>query len=445
MAAASTFLAVSGLVVTLIYAGVLAHELDEELIEQLEELQASYRDGPRGEREFERLVRPLARASAETPIACVVQNQSTGAAWGPYGVDELRTWLSQTERDQVTRGPGGLRLFRGALDDELEIALVLDGSDWYGRIPSFGLVVGVVVVLGALLSMFAGRVFGTRVARQLEKVAREISGRDRRVSSEIELPVEGAPDEIRSIVEALEGTLRATRGEVERARLLSAGLAHDLRAPIQALLTSTEVALLSETLTASGKELLREHRSELRTLARTVDNLVAWGAPRVDNTSDEFVDVDLALEFDSRFRGEEEEAARRGVFLDMQKTGELRTHCDPVSLTLAVRNLVGNAITWSPRGGQVLLELVGGDREISIRVDDEGPGVPAEDRERIFTPFVRGKAAPGMRAGYGLGLAIVAFAAERHSGTVSVTASPGGGARFELKLPRQATPEIVPS
>ena len=86
---------------------------------------------------------------------------------------------------------------------------------------------------------------------------------------------------------------------------------------------------------------------------------------------------------------------------------------------LAVRNLVGNAVAWSPDGGQVTLTLDGRGAALIVTVDDEGPGVAPADQERIFVPFVRA-------------------AAERAGGSARVTGAPGGGARFTLELVRRA-------
>jgi len=435
---ATLFLLVSGISVSLVHRVMIAASLDEELLEQLDELRGSWSGSTGGAAEFERLAAPLGRPGAEAPLACVARVLSTGERWGPFGPATLVARLDDPgmEPGLVRRLEGGLRVYQGELSPGISIAVVLDGSAWLGRIRVFELVVTVIALSGALLSLLAGNVFGRRVAALLEQVAAEIENRDARLSSTSGLDVPGAPSEIRAVVEALEATLRQTRGEVQRAQVLAAGLAHDLRAPVQSLLTSTQVALLQPPAEADARKLLAEHLTQLRVLGRTVDNLVAWGSPRVAAGGEERVTLDLASELEARLKAEEEEAARRGIFLDVQRSGSLELHCDPGALTLAVRNLVGNAITWSPDGGQVLVRLTGKASEIEIVVEDEGPGVRPEERERIFRPFVRGATAPGQRAGYGLGLAIVSFAAERHGGSVRVEDAPSGGARFVLHIPR---------
>ena len=101
-----------------------------------------------------------------------------------------------------------------------------------------------------------------------------------------------------------------------------------------------------------------------------------------------------------------------------------------------VRNVVANALDWAPPAGRVRVSIRGDSDGIHVVVDDSGPGVPLEERARIFDPFVRGRIRQGRRIGYGLGLAIARSAVEAHGGTISVTESPLGGARFTMTLRR---------
>jgi len=113
---------------------------------------------------------------------------------------------------------------------------------------------------------------------------------------------------------------------------------------------------------------------------------------------------------------------------------------DPDALSRIVRNLVDNAARHA--AGRVALSLGEEDGRVVLTVDDDGPGIPEADRERVFERFVR---LDGARArddgGSGLGLAIVAELVAAHGGTVVAAANPLGGARVEVILPRLADPE----
>jgi signal transduction histidine kinase len=89
----------------------------------------------------------------------------------------------------------------------------------------------------------------------------------------------------------------------------------------------------------------------------------------------------------------------------------------------------------------VNVDLEGAANEVVITVDDAGPGVPVELREKIFEPFYRGPAARGGRIGYGLGLALARSAVDAQGGRIEVGTSPAGGARFRVVLPRQGRAE----
>jgi signal transduction histidine kinase len=220
---------------------------------------------------------------------------------------------------------------------------------------------------------------------------------------------------------------------------LTTGLAHELGSPLQNLIGETEVALMSERDSEQYRAVLRSHLEELRDIGYAIGNLMTLCA--IDATDKgaaaELERFDLGREAELRLRRERTHAERRGVQLAIEPHGDLEIEGDREALLLAVSNLVANAIDWSPPGGRVVCDISGVDGEVDVTVDDAGPGVPDDERQHIFEPFQRGRAAKGRRAGYGLGLAIAKRAVDAHGGGVSVERSPLGGARFRLSLPRK--------
>jgi two-component system sensor histidine kinase BaeS len=112
---------------------------------------------------------------------------------------------------------------------------------------------------------------------------------------------------------------------------------------------------------------------------------------------------------------------------------------DPARLRQLVMILVDNAIRHSPRGGAVRVVVRPAGDAASVAVEDAGPGVPPQDRPRVFDRFWRAPGAPA--GGTGLGLAIAKWIAEHHDGTISVDQSAAGGARFEVRIPSSPLPE----
>ena len=115
---------------------------------------------------------------------------------------------------------------------------------------------------------------------------------------------------------------------------------------------------------------------------------------------------------------------------------EILVYGHPVLLAAALRNLLDNAFKFSMPGTPVRIAVAAREDVTTATVDDGGPGIPETERARVFDPFYRGAEARASRAGFGLGLPILRRVARSHGGDVAVSASPQGGARFELMLPR---------
>ena len=120
---------------------------------------------------------------------------------------------------------------------------------------------------------------------------------------------------------------------------------------------------------------------------------------------------------------------------------EARTiEADPAKLHDIVRNLVENAVNYSPEGATIELEALGRDGMVAIVVSDSGPGIPPEDLRRVFERFYRVDKARSRPGGTGIGLAIVRHLVELHGGQVTAENRPGGGARFTVALPHRPVP-----
>ena len=204
-------------------------------------------------------------------------------------------------------------------------------------------------------------------------------------------------------------------------RQLLAVLVHEVRSPVAAL------AALAEAW--RDERLGREERRSLAALAvaacHGIDRVVTDAAV----ASVVFEDVDpgelaMVTAEVARLHGAPVEA-------DVEP-GLPRLQADPVRIRQALDNLVANALTHAPSDEPVVVGARVVDGELLLSVTDSGPGIPAEERSRVFEPGVR---LDPSRPGSGLGLAVVRAIAEAHGATIRLESPPGGGSTFTLAFP----------
>lgn len=253
--------------------------------------------------------------------------------------------------------------------------------------------------------------------------------------------VEGAPDEIVDVAAALNDMLERIDAGMQAMRTFTAGLAHELRSPLQSLTGEMEVTLLSDRSPDEYRRVLGSNLEDLHDLSDAVDNLVAY-CRRADPGKDDWRrhPFDLAAEAEIRLARERRAAARAEVRLEVEASGDTTLVADREAILRVVRNLVGNALDWSPAHGLVTVRVVDRDDHVELIVEDEGPGVPPELGARIFEPFVSGAPQPGHRSGYGLGLAICKSVIDAHGGTLQYESRRPAGTRFTATIPRSNRP-----
>jgi signal transduction histidine kinase len=224
----------------------------------------------------------------------------------------------------------------------------------------------------------------------------------------------------------------------EADRRFAADVSHELRSPLQTLSAATSVLLrrkdgLDER-AAAAVELLDAEVQRFESLVTDLLELARSDRPAERRPTD-VVALARAL------------VASRGLppgVLDVHE-GPLEGDVDPRRFEQVLANLVDNAVNHG--GGVVRVGLAVEPSRIVLEVDDEGAGVPADERELVFDRFARGRAA-SMRSGShgtGLGLALVAQHVHAHGGTVEVLDRPGGGARFRVVLPDGTPPPDLPA
>ncbi|HKU16347.1 MAG TPA: sensor histidine kinase KdpD [Steroidobacteraceae bacterium] len=218
---------------------------------------------------------------------------------------------------------------------------------------------------------------------------------------------------------------------------LLASISHDLRTPLAV------IAGASSTLAERGQDLDEASRTSL---ARSIELKAREISELVSNVLDltrlESGQIALRREWESLDDLVGSALARveerlRSYPLEVQIPADLATvHVDADLVVQALANLLDNVAKYTPAGTRVRIAARDEDEWVRVTVDDEGPGLPATDRDRLFDKFQRGRD-EGTVVGAGLGLAICRAIVAAHGGTISAGDRPGGGARFQFTLPAQ--------
>jgi two-component system sensor histidine kinase TctE len=240
------------------------------------------------------------------------------------------------------------------------------------------------------------------------------------------------PEETRTLIHALNGLLGQVAATHRNQQRFLANAAHQLRTPLAGLRAHTELALSQPLPDGARAQVEQVHEATIRT-ARLANQLLALaraepgghtGAPGpvelkavVEGAADEWVHRALERDLDLGF--DLEPASVQG---------------DEFLLREALANLLHNAIEYSPRGARVTVRTGGRDGRPFLEVEDEGPGIPASERERVLDRFYRVPGTPG--TGSGLGLAIVREIASGHGAAIAIGDGAGGrGTRVALTFP----------
>ena len=288
--------------------------------------------------------------------------------------------------------------------------------------------------IGTLLALLSG----WAVARtSLVPVQLLIDGTERiaRTDDLTPLPVYGS-DELARLTESFNTMLKSLQKSRVRQSQLVADAGHELKTPLTSLRTNIELLMMASKNQSGGispddiADLEHDVMSQLEELTNLVTDLVDLA--REDSHYSVIEPIDLCELLD----GVIDRVQRRRLditfsfdLIDWYLMGDQR------GLSRAFLNVLDNAAKWSPPGGTVRMVMRQVEGElVEVTVDDEGPGIPPEERELVFERFYRAVESRAM-PGSGLGLAIVKQVMESHGGTVQALASPSGGTRMVLRLP----------
>ncbi len=289
----------------------------------------------------------------------------------------------------------------------------------YFALPALGLLIWLAV--GAGLAPLAA-------------VAREVA---RRAPDNL-APLEAgnAPREIAPLVSALNALFERLRTSLEQERRFTADAAHELRTPLAAVKTQAQVAL-GAAHAAERSSALANVVAGADRAARLVEQLLVLARLDPQTALPPGQTVDLRALARQGVAEIAPAAAAKGVEVGLADGGAVSVGGDAVLLAVLLRNLLDNAVRYTPAGGEVEVSLRRTDGGVVLAVVDTGPGIPAAERGRVFDRFHR--LLGSGEEGSGLGLSIVRRIADLHRARVVLDAGPGGrGLRVEAIFPLSA-------
>ncbi|MGA3201412.1 MAG: heavy metal sensor histidine kinase [Bryobacteraceae bacterium] len=299
-----------------------------------------------------------------------------------------------------------------------------------------------VIVLPVVLALagFAGYGLVRRALGPIEQMARRAQEITPQRLHE-RLPNDNADDELGQLARVFNATLARLEQAFEQLRRFTSDASHELRTPLAAIRSVGEVGLQKGGSSAEYRDIIGSMLEEVNRLTSLVDNLLTISRADAGSLQLQMVQIpilQLAREAASLFEVMAEEKS-----LDFLLSGDeaIAVQGDRLFLRQALVNVLHNAVKYSPDGGTISVRVQRNAQEVTVEVEDSGPGVPAEDRAKIFDRFYRvDKARWRESGGAGLGLSITKWVVEAHGGTIGLDGASARGCLFRIQLPRESAP-----
>jgi two-component system sensor histidine kinase GlrK len=214
-------------------------------------------------------------------------------------------------------------------------------------------------------------------------------------------------------------------------------MSHELKTPLANIREGTELLMDGAVgeLQSGQREVTAILRENGMKLQRLIENLLSFSAWQAKSVGLEVSEFKLRPLIKTVLENQQLTLVAQRVRLDVQ-VEDLTPLADRGKVRLILDNLLSNAIKFTPRGGTICIHARGEREQLLLEVMDSGPGIPAEERKRIFEAFYQGKTPQGGHVkGTGIGLSVVTEFVNAHSGSIEILEAKAGGAHFRVRLP----------
>lgn len=322
------------------------------------------------------------------------------------------------------------------IDDHLyQIVVAHEESNYRRSLTTLALIILLILPVSVALSLVIGYLIAGRVLAPITA----ITARARDIGAEnlsARLPVSDEDNEFSNLAIVFNQTFSRLEDAFERLRRFTSDASHELRTPLTAIRSIGETALQQQAASPECRETIGSMLEETDRLVQTVESLLLLS--RTDGAALQKDPVEIGtlltdvVEFLSVLA---EEKQQQIVF---RQNTSLVIPADPCMLRRAFLNLVDNAIKYSPEQTTIQISLSRNvDGTTVVEVSDHGPGIPDDEKERVFDRFYRlDNGRSREKGGTGLGLSITKAAIEAHGGTISLHNAPDGGTLFRITFPQ---------
>ena len=281
-------------------------------------------------------------------------------------------------------------------------------------------------IFGALIWLGVGRGL-----EPLEAMSRAVA--KRRPDAMAPLGERGLPEELQPLAASLNGLLARLSDALAAQRRFTADAAHELRTPLAALKLQLDLARRNGA-AASGTAALDDVEAGVARASHVVEQLLTLARVEPESLAQQRTDCDLVVLARDAIVARAALAADKSIDLGLARATPATVNGDPASLAILLSNLIDNALRYTPRGGRIDVTVDRDEDGATLSVADTGPGIPPEDRERVFDRFVRGSG--NHESGSGLGLSIVKRIADAHQATITLgSVDAGSGLIVRVHFP----------
>jgi signal transduction histidine kinase len=370
-------------------------------------------------------------------------------ATGPWGSRLVFEESEGRERASTPRSSQVVQATIGESDQPLGTIQILESPSYRSAamesfLTPFLAAAGGALILSAIVGLWIGHRISSpiiQLSQTAEKMGSgDLSARAPNLRAD-EIGQLGA--QLNSMAQRLENSFAQLADERDTLRRFITDASHELRTPITALRNFLEIMNGKTRIKAKTRsEFLSDSLHQVERLEWITQNLLNLSRLDAGITTLNYARFDAAELLQTVITPFEGFADRKKINLQSSiPDEELMIEADRSLLELALSNLLDNALKFTPPGGWVSLNISLSEGEIHFQVEDDGPGIPAEDLSHIFERFYRGKHIQA--EGSGLGLALVKSVIEAHGGTVEAHSDLGEGSRFMIHLPCTRQPDLT--